>query len=178
METKEATQVVKNAVEQWTDRIRSAKQRWQADFDRMRENMEFVAGLQWQGQKTLRCKKYVCNMTIQMDNQKVATLYAKNPQVTANRRKRLDFRLWDEKLESVQDAIMRVQMGMQRGLPDIEAQAVINDYEQGRQRQEIVDKVGKTLELLYQHQVDSQSVEFKEQMKQLVTTTVVCGVGY
>lgn len=178
MEESEVLRSETAAVEQWTRRVRDARDKWTPDFKRMKQNMEFAAGLQWAGQKKTRTQRYVCNMTIQMVNQKVATLYARNPQVSAKRRKRMDFRLWDGDLSSIQQALMRVQQSMLTGIPDVEAEALLRDYQQGRQFQELVDKVGQTLEYAYQYQTDNQEVEFKEQMKQLVTTVIVCGVGY
>lgn len=174
----EAEPAVENAVGRWTKRIQAAKRHWKPQFDRMQDNMDFVAGYQWDGQMDMRGHRYVCNMTIQMVNHKVATLYARNPQVAVIRRPRLDFQLWDESQEQLIEMLQRVQQGLMTGVPDVEAEATLRDYQVGRQHQQMVKKVGKTLQYVYQHQIDSQSPEFKEQMKQLVTTTVVCGVGY
>ena len=78
----EPTQVdlpARAAVKLWQERIRDAKRRWEPDFDRMRKNMEFCAGYQWLGQTELDDDRYTANMTLRVVNQKVASLYARDP---------------------------------------------------------------------------------------------------
>ncbi len=166
-------------VQRWLSTIKKDKAFWKADFDRMKEDMHFVAGYQWEGQKKLRDSRYMANWTVQRINQKVATLYARNPKTVMRRRKRLDFQLWDGKVETVQQAAGAVLMGMQQmGFVPPEAQALLNDYKRGRDMQELVDKVGKTLEIVYQYQQDAQEPDFKVQAKQFVRRVCVCGVAY
>ena len=89
---KEAT---KAEINLWMHKIKRAKCKWEPDFKRMRENMEFVSGLQWAGQKTIDDDKYVANLTLRLVAQKVATLYAKNPTVVARPRERMYHQLCD-----------------------------------------------------------------------------------
>ena len=83
------------AVARWTSRVRDAKSHWEDDFDRMYECERFLSGKQWKGQKKLHNEKYICNIVMQRVNQKVATLYARNPKAVALRRERLDYQVWD-----------------------------------------------------------------------------------
>lgn len=169
----------RSAVKRWQGLINDAKEKWNADFERMRDNMDFVAGLQWPKQAKIRTSDYVVNMVIRAVNQGVATLYAKDPKVSARRRQRLDFAIWDGKIETIQQALQIVQVAEMGGFqvpPDITA--LLNDFQQGRMRQQLLDKIGKTLEIVCQYQIDTQQPNFKTQMKQLVRRVRVCGVGY
>src|SRR5436309_1384018 len=67
------------AVKTWQQNIKKAKSKFSKDFDRMRDNMDFVANIQWQGQTGVKCDKYIVNMTLQAINRGVAALYARNP---------------------------------------------------------------------------------------------------
>jgi len=164
----------KRAVKQWTTRINNAKKKFGDAFKRMRDNMSFASGLQWAGQNTIEDDRYVANMTIRTINQKVAILYARDPKSVARRRKRLDFQVWDGQVESLQQAMV----GMMTNPLDIASQALMMDFAHGKQWEAMLDKVGKTLEILFQYQLDSQDVEFKLQAKQLVRRICTCGVGY
>lgn len=169
------------AVKMWNARITEAKKHWKDDFARMKENMEFAAGIQWKGQDSVDDKqnRYIANITQRNVNEKVASLYARNPRAEYNRRHRLDFQIWDGKVETLLQAFQAVQMQGMGGQPlSLPAIAVLQDYMKGKQREALVDKVGKTLEIVYQWQLDEQEPDFKEQMKDLVATAVICGVGY
>lgn len=166
-------------IAQWQEKIKKAKKKWDSDFERMRDNMDFVAGLQWNGQTQIRCPQYVVNLTLRAVNQGVAMLYARNPRVVANRRPRLDFQIWDEKMETLMPAVMFQQMAAQAGaLPPPQVMALLMDVQQGMTRRMLINKVAKTWEYVYQYQMDSQCPRFKVQMKQLVRRVRVCGVGY
>ena len=166
-------------VEQWVSRITSAKAKWEPDFKRMRKNMEFVSGLQWPGQTKMDTERYVNNITLRMVNQKVATLYAKNPTAVATRRERLDFKLWNGETESLIEAIGQAQQILGAGMPlPPELSAFFQDVEDGRLRKQMVEKIGKTLEIVYGHSIDSQKPEFKQQLKQCVRRAIICGVAY
>ena len=171
----------KNSVSAWIGKVKSAKQQRKNDYKRMRDNMNFAAGLQWPGQKTMDDSRYVVNIVNKAVNEKVAMLYARNPQAEYQRRKRLDFQLYDGKLENL---VPLVQQAMQVGgimmLPP-EQQALLADYMHGMQEREMIDRVGKTLEIVFQYQLDEQDEEegeFKLQMKQLVRRVVTTSVGY
>jgi len=178
-ETSNETLARRASVKRWSERIRAAKAKWESDYKRMRKNMEFVFGLQWNGQQTLNEDRYRANFTIRNVNQKVATLYARNPQVVAQRRKRLDFELWDGKMETIMQAVGAALGAMQMmGAVPPEAMALLNDFQRGRMMQQLVDRVGQTLEAVYQYQCDSQEPDYKTQAKQFVRRVAVCGVAY
>lgn len=175
----EQSEIEQSDVKRWLGRITRAKQKWEMDFKRMRKNMEFVTGLQWAGQTEVDDERYTNNLTLRMVNQKVASLYAKNPTAIAERRKRLDFQLWDGNVESLQEAAMQAQGIVQSGalLPP-QLSALFEDYTQGKALQKLTDKICKTLEVVYQYSVDTQRPEFKEQVKQAVRRAIICGVAY
>lgn len=176
-ETEDAAIVAQ--VRKWTKKIRDSRDKFEPEFKRMRRNMDFVAGIQWPGQRRIEHAKYVANLTNRTVNQKVSMLYAKDPKAVYRRRKRMLYQLWDEKLESLGAAVQRASAVAMHGMPeDVEALAIIQDYTNGLNFKQLIDSVGRTLEILYQYQVDEQEPSFKTQMKQLVRRVIVCGVGY
>lgn len=60
-----------------------------------------------------------------------------------------------------------------------QAMAVIEDFQQGMQRRQELDRYGKTLEVLFEHSLHAQKpLNFKTGMKQVVRRACTCGVGY
>ncbi len=166
-------------VKLWLSKIEHAKKKWEPDFKRMRDNMEFVSGLQWPGQTTIETERYSVNLTLHAGGQKVATLYAKNPKAAAKKRERLEYQVWDGEMESLMDAIGQAQAAVAVGEPiPVEISALFNDFQAGKTHQKLVDKICKTLEVVYQYQVDTQQPDFKEQVKQVVRRVIIAGVGY
>ena len=159
-------------VEQWQKRIRKAKAHWSRDFRRILLNME-MAKLGSTGEWR-RGKNYTANIIQRHINGRVATLYAKNPRVTAKRRERMDFAIWDGTQEMLQVAMetMRVNPA------DPNNAALIQDVVQGLQRKQMFNKIGKTLEILFHYYLDEQSQNFKHQAKQAVRRSQVTGVAY
>lgn len=161
-------------VKKWNKRIKKARKKWDADFKRMKANMEFAAGFQWEGQTEVDDARYIANQVNPLVNQKVSLLYAKDPKSEAVQRERLDFQIWDGKMESLQQAQVMLAANPQ----DPAAMALMVDYAAGRQRRDLIDRVGKTLQITYKWQLDNQETSFKLQMKQLVRRVVTCCVGY
>lgn len=68
-------------------------------FKKMKEDVRFAAnknGAQWNGKKALPMNdEYVANLIFSHIKNRTGVLYAKNPRVKAQRRKRLDFKVWD-----------------------------------------------------------------------------------
>lgn len=169
----------KAQVKRWLKRIKDAKRKHQPDFDRMVENMDFVAGLQWKEQKTIKTDKYVVNLTLRTINQRVATLYARDPKASWTPRKRLNYQLWSGDMEEIQSAIQQSLISMQTGMGIApETVALLNDFQAGRAHEALVKKICKTGEILYEYQQSNQEPKFKTQMKHLVRRVSVCGVGY
>lgn len=181
----DANEAERALVRQWMGRIKKAKTKWAPVFKRMRDDMAFSQGKQWPQQQE-EDTRYVCNITLRQVNQKVAGLYAKNPTTIATRRKSLDFKMWDGNPESImqaQQAMNQVDPMTGQPLPVppqamAMAQAFLQDVQQGMERRMQADKIGKTLEIVYEWQVQEQQIPFKTSMKQLVRRTVVTGVGY
>jgi hypothetical protein len=182
-ESKEAPESTSKFVKEWIKKIKDAKQkRFNNDFDRMRDNMDFVTGIQWNGQQGITFNKTVVNLTLQAVNHNVAMLYARDPQFEARPVKRLNYQMWDGNVQTIQQAQMLVQMAqMDPRLalmlpPDVPA--MLADFQRGRMHEMLVQKVCDTWNVLFRYQIANQYPCFKTQMKQLVRRVNVCGVGY
>lgn len=61
----------------------------------------------------------------------------------------------------------------------VEANALLEDFQQGMERRKLIDKVGKTLEILFSKALKEQKpIDFKTAAKQTVRRTCTTGVGY
>ena len=174
----EAKASEKAAVKLWAKRIKEAKRLFKPDFERMRDNMNFAAGVQYKDQRSIETNKYISNLVLKAVNSKVAGLYARDPKAVARRRKRMDYQLYDGNPATLMQAQIASMQGQQLGMPNMGADAILTDFMQGHQWEQMVEKVCRTMEITYGYQCDSQAPEFKYQMKQLVRRTVTTGVGY
>ena len=181
------TKAEEESVKSWNDKISKGKEKFKPDFERMEENGAFVSGRQWPGQKKIQTKDYVANVILKVIKGMEAALYARNPKVSATKRKRLDFEIWDEKIESLQAAVaatmhavpaMTPEQDLQNQKIKQQAQALLKDVEIGKKFQQTVDKVAATLEIVDQWMIDNIEPDFVKQMKQLVFRALVCCVGY
>lgn len=136
-------------IQEWQTKITNAKTFWAPVFDRMREEQRFAAGKQWPG--TTKHKeldndqeKYVANFVQRSVNQKVASIYAKNPKAVVRRRQKLDFAIWDGN----QDTLMMAQQMVMQNPGDQLSAAIVNDYQHGMQNRQMLDRIAKTLELV------------------------------
>ena len=162
-------------VRRWNDKLVQAKQFWKPVFDRMDEDQDFAAGVQWPGQRVWRNdERYVCNIVLRHIAQRVATLYARLPKVTAKRRPKLDLVAWDGKPQSLIQAQQAVQMGM----PDPTSLAIIQEAMQAKADRTLRDRMARTLELMFTYSLEEQTLPFKTMMKMAVRRTVTTGVGY
>lgn len=165
-------------VKDWNKRVQEAKEHWKQDFKRMRENMDFVSGKQWPGQGP-NDDRYQANFVQRVIKTLVSSLYAKNPRVMARRRKRMDFQIWDGKPDSVQAAMMDIQLAGQAGMmPNPQSIALMQDIQQNAERLRMIDKVGETLVTLVEYFMSEQIPDFKTQMKQMIRRARTTGVGY
>jgi len=182
-------QTEKDLAKKITDRIHEDEKYFKTAFERMKRDMAVArrgAPDDWPADS------YTANITGRHINQKTSALYAKNPKAIARRSEKLDFVLWDENTESLMMALQTVDMAMQAqavgmdpmGMVQMDpavmqAQALVQDYQQGMQRRQMIDRIGKTLEILFGYYTREQNpVDFKTSMKQLVRRTCTCGVGY
>jgi hypothetical protein len=136
-------------VKRWLDDIAAARKHWEPDFKRMRRNMRFAAASN--GRAEGEDDRYRVNLVQRVLKVAVSALYAKNPTVVYKRRPKLDFKLWDGSLETLQQAqqsdrswrssgrtIPQISGGpqqMQRQWPRFQAaQALLADVQQGVER--------------------------------------------
>lgn len=181
-------------IEEWVKRVEASEAHWDKKFKRMRDDMDFARGKQWpqpaDGDGEFENEdRYVANIVQRHLQQRVASLYAKNPRFIARRRKTLDFKVWDENPQTLSDAIQAVMQAganMAQGMPPdpvsaqaiAQAQAIVTDAQQGHQRRMMLDKIGRTMEILFQNQISEQFPPFKKQMKQLIRRTLTTSVGW
>lgn len=156
----------------WLDEVGRGKMHAASVFKKMREDMDFVAGKQWANDPD--SERYSANIVQRHVHQKVSTLYSKNPTAKARRRKRIENLVWDGTVSGYQQAMQAVTMNPL----DMNALAVLQDFQNTDEQRKQLGRVSDTLELLYDHQMDNAEPSFKQQMKQLVRRTVITGVGY
>lgn len=160
----------KDAVSKWQKKILAAKKYFEDDYKRMREDMKLTK--QGASDEWIAGNNYTVPIINRYINQSVAGLYAKNPTATAERRKTLDYTLWDGKPESAMAALQ----GMMTG--DMTQAQLVMDIEQGRQRHEMLIKIAKTLEIVFEYFSNEQKPRLKPLMKSFVRRAKTCGVGY
>lgn len=180
-------------INDWTKKIQGARAHWDSKFKQMKKDADFARGKQWPGDiEPEDEQRYVANVVQRHIAQRVAGLYAKNPRFTAKRRQQLDFKIWDETQDTYMQAMQGVQQAqqvMQAGVdpamvpPELlqmvqQAQALLQDVQEGKQRRQMLERVGKTMEVLFQYQVAEQFPPFKKQMKQLVRRVLTTSVGW
>lgn len=168
---------MKALVKEWQGKIMRAKKHWERPINGMREDMDFYMGKQWPGHRGQNEERYVANLVQRHVQTRVAALYAKNPKAIAKRRNTLDFTIWEgdaSQLESANTA--NQQSFMATGMPDPHAMALMADVEQGFEKRRQLDKIGKTMEIIFHHIIETQDI--KTHMKQLVRRTCVTGVGF
>jgi hypothetical protein len=181
----------KALIVEWTRRIQNARKHWDRKFKQVKRDADFARGKQWPGEAEPEDEtNYVANIVQRHIAQRVASLYAKNPRFIARRRKQLDFRIWDESPQSYMEAMQQLQMIQQSAMAGqpldpvmVAAQmqgamAVLKDAQDGKAKRAMLDKIGKTLEVLFTNQVNEQQPPFKKQMKQLVRRVLTTSVGW
>lgn len=164
---------IRKRVTKWQDEIRADKKYYEKKFKRMRENMEYArigADKNWAD-----ADKYVVPIINRFINQAVASLYAKNPKAVAKRRHRLNYAVWDGTQDSAKAAMQLVQMGMDM---TGEAQQILQEINTAKSTNQMLDKAGKTLEVLFAHYTGVDYPDFKKRMKANVRRAKTTGVGY
>jgi hypothetical protein len=164
---------------------------WKDTHKRMRDESRFAAGKQWPDETPTEPweQNYVANFTRRAVNQKVASIYAKNPRTVCHIRPQQSFVVWDGEQASLEAARIAsqdpalLQMALDQQDPKaaealMKAQAILLDYENGMTRKEMLKRWGRTLELVYDHQCDVQQPNFKTQMKAVVRRSLTERVGW
>ena len=78
-------------------------------------------------------------------------------------------------MQAQQSAMQAAQVGMP---PDPHSMMILQDAAQVQQFDAIMKKIGKTLELLYEYNIQEQTHSFKSSMKMSIRRAIVTGVGY
>jgi hypothetical protein len=177
-------------VGRWNQRIQNARRKMDGTFKRMRRNMEFAYGRQWpeQDRHDQDETRYVANIALRHVQQRTAALYASNPTIVAKKRPRMLAVIWDGDmltLNAAQQQMQQMQMiaqaqginpTMMPGAPN--AAAIMADFKNVQSYDKMLDRVCKTLEILYNYNVDQQTFPFKTMMKASIRRAIITGVGY
>lgn len=185
----------KAAVAEWASKVKRAKKHWEKRFKEMRKDQDFVFGRQWTDKDS--DERYVANITLRLIQQRTAFLYAKNPKFVARRRERLLNTVWDgnqSTLDALQAAgaamAQQAQQQAMSGMPPDpnqiaaqqqqiqQASAIAADAAKVKQQTQQLEAIAKTLELLYSHNIDTQTASFKQMMKMVVRRACTNGVAY
>jgi len=176
-DTAKPTDSRRSLVEDLCSEVEKARAKWSDRFKQMRADQKFAIGYQWPNDPERY--NYVANITLRHVQQRTAALYAKNPKAVARRRDRIDYVEWDGDPDSIAKAQEHLQVAMQAMMPpDPNAVAVVQDYMRVMAERNRLDRVGKTLEVLYAYFWGEQKVPMKKQMKRLVRRVITTGVGF
>ncbi|MDE2098696.1 MAG: hypothetical protein KGL39_15690 [Patescibacteria group bacterium] len=190
-----------NLVTELNDWVIEERKFWKPVFDRIRQEQKFAAGQQWINSKknANEHEDYVGDMVQQLVNRKTAALYSKNPSPEAVIRERMDFTVWDgnqatieackQLIGQVAPAALQAHQAELQGQavppppPQMQqelqqAQAILEDYNQGMQAKAMLEKVAATGEKLIKQQLDAQSPDTLICAKQAVSQVITSRVGY
>jgi len=169
-------------VKEVIERVQAADKFHQSAFGQMKRDMDLAAdghGEEWEDEW------YVANIVQRHIQQRTAALYAKNPKAVAKRRDRMDYAVWDENPRTLERAMLGIQAQNTIGDPTgqlgpqyAKANAVVQDYQSGTERRKMLEKIGKTLEILFSYYMDEQNPDFKTQAKALVRRVITTGCGF
>lgn len=157
-------------ISKWQDEIKSALKFHEKTFKRMKKCQQFAkdgAEKEW-----VEAGNYIAPILPRHINQTVASLYAKNPQAFYERKRRMLYKTWDGKPESLQMAIPAARMG------DQSAKALLDEVAEAVQYDDMVEKLGRTAVICWDYYTSEQAFGFKSQLKALVRRTKVNGCGF
>src|SRR6185503_10055097 len=167
-------------VEQWVKRIHAAKKHYEKRFKRMK-SCQMIAN---EGRdKEWGEENYTVPILKRHINVSVAALYARNPTAAAKRKKKVQFQLWDGNYASLQQAMMAAQPKQDPAtgavMPgDPNAMLLLQEVQSVHQQNVMMDRVAKTMEILFEHFTNEPGVFFKQQLKAAVRRTKVCSVSW
>jgi hypothetical protein len=196
-----------NLVKEILKKIEDWKEHHKEVFRKMQEDVRFAAnkhGSQWSGTKANPDNEsYVANITFRHIQGRTGVLYAKNPRVKAKRRKRIDYKVWDGTKQQIQQAMQAVDIAKKAmsGQPSVApgpggqpivtppppmpnpvdvqgAMAVLEEAQQVKAKRAMIDRIGKTAEILYQYYQGEGDPAFKKRAKAWVRRTLTTGVGW
>lgn len=156
-------------VTRWTEDVKNAKEFFGKRFKQMRSDASFAAGKQWPDGVD---DSYIANITLRHLKQAVASLYAKNPKASFRCRDTLEYTLWDGDPQSLPVLMQSAQMGDQNAL------ATLMELDQIKQKRVMMDRLGKTMVILFNYYLNEPIPTFKTSAKQMIRRVKTCGVGY
>lgn len=139
-------------------------------FKEMKENQDFAAlgaDKAW-----VKAKKYRVPIISRHINQEVATLYARNPRIVAKRKRKLMYKLWDGRSDSLTFALEQAAAG------DPASIQLLTEVVAVRRFEKMLDRMAQTAEILWTYFLNEQSANYKQQIKALVRRAKVSKVGY
>lgn len=174
---KEASLSRQNLVTDLLARVASARTEHKKAFERMKSDMDMV--FHGFDPKVWDDEKYSVNLAQRHVQQRTAALYAKNPRCVAKRRQRMMYQLWDGSPKMLEDALAARQFAEEAMQPIPQAVAmVLQEYDQVQSDNIRLDRISKTLEILFSYFMAESQPTFKSQMKALVRRMLTTGVGY
>lgn len=157
-------------VAQWNDRIREAKKHWEKVTKAMRTSQDFA--MYGADKKWRESGAYTVPILPRYINQTVSQLYAKNPKAIFKRRQRLQYKLWDGRSDSLKAAMDMAQMGEPSSMELIQEVLAV------RQRNLMLDRMGQTLQFLFEYYLGEQGRNYKQQIKSAVRRVKTCKVAW
>lgn len=160
-------------VEKWCSEVRADKKYFELVWKRMREDMEYArlgADKKW-----VANDNYTVPIINRFINQAVSVLYAKNPKAVAKRKPKLLYSVWDGTMASAQSALQLLQMGQD---PTGQAQQILAEVNQARTYDQMMDKTGRTLEILFEYFTGEDFPDFKKRLKATVRRAKTTAIGF
>jgi hypothetical protein len=189
----QADESARALVKQLCDTVRTARDFWKPVFDRIKEDMAFAGGDQWQQAEDKMADKYKVNFVQRELNQEVSAIYAKNPTFTCERIRRLEYSVWDGTEASLRQAMAAIESaaghdaavmeappeaGAAPQGPPQEAVAIVTDYKAGADRKKLYDRIAETLEIVFSNEINCQQPDFESQMKDLILCEKTTGAAF
>jgi hypothetical protein len=169
-------------VEEWATRVKESREHFERVWRRMRENMAFADGRQWPDfvvDNLVRDDRYVANICLRHVQQRTAELYPNNPTMRAKRTDKIIATTWDGSSMELAQAEQAMQQALATGqLPDPQTMQIMQDAQMVKQVDQLMERIGKTLKLVYDYNIREQTHSFKGGMKTMVRRAIVTGVGY
>lgn len=158
-------------VKDWLAKIDAAEAHWKKPFKQMKENMDIAA--KGAEKKWIADNCYRVPILNRHINTAVSVLYARNPKASVTRRQQMMYTLWDGRQDSLEAAMQSAAT-----LADPNAIAIVAEVQAAVQKDLMLDRMAKTLEIAWEYYLNEQSTNYKQQIKSVVRRAKVCGVSY
>lgn len=176
-EQKQVSAARKNLVTSLISRVHQAKGSHKKAFERMKADMDLA--FYGYNPKDWDDDKYVVNLAQRHVQQRTAALYAKNPRAVAKPRQRMTGSIWDGNMETIKAAKQTREMAESNMLPVPQATAMLlAEYDEVQTEKSRLDRICKTLEILFHYFMQESQPSFKSQMKAMVRRMLTTSVGY